>query len=105
MSLAKRTETQNCTAGIHSPFTAVKVWLTATFTRRDDNECSHATRSEGDRPVTSQGQRDSRDRDRVEDIVHDSTDLSPEMSKLLEGRRWEVQEGPFRGFGSPPGRF
>jgi hypothetical protein len=56
--------------------------------------------------VTSQGQRDSsRDRDRVEDRLQDSNDISPEMSKLLGGRRWAVQEGPFRGFGSPPGRF
>ncbi len=28
-----------------------------------------------------------------------------ETSKVLEKRRWEVQEGPFRGFNSPPGRF
>ena len=24
---------------------------------------------------------------------------------VLQSRRWERQEGPFRGFGSPPGRF
>lgn len=28
-----------------------------------------------------------------------------EASKVLQVKRWEVQEGPFRGFGSPPGRF
>jgi hypothetical protein len=56
--------------------------------------------------VTSQGQRDSsKDRDQFEDVAHETVDFSREMSRLLEGRRWDVQEGPFRGFGSPPGRF
>lgn len=54
--------------------------------------------------MTSQGQRDSRDRDHADDLAQDVR-ISQEMSKLLEGRRWEVHEGPFRGFGSPPGRF
>jgi hypothetical protein len=26
-------------------------------------------------------------------------------SRVLQIKRWEVQEGPFRGFNSPPGRF
>jgi hypothetical protein len=26
-------------------------------------------------------------------------------SKVLQIKRWEIQEGPFRGFRSPPGRF
>jgi len=56
--------------------------------------------------VTSQGQRDTaKDRDRFEDLVHEARDISREMSRLLENRRWETHEGPFRGFGSPPGRF
>jgi hypothetical protein len=56
--------------------------------------------------VTSQGQRDSgQTRDQLEDIAHEMLDVSHEMSRLLESRRWDVQEGPFRGFGSPPGRF
>jgi hypothetical protein len=28
-----------------------------------------------------------------------------ETSRVLQIKRWEVQEGPFRGFNSPPGRF
>ena len=27
------------------------------------------------------------------------------VATVLQSRRWERQEGPFRGFGSPPGRF
>jgi hypothetical protein len=56
--------------------------------------------------VTSQGQRDSaQNRDQLEDMAHEALDVSPEMSRLLESRRWDLQEGPFRGFRSPPGRF
>ena len=56
--------------------------------------------------MTSQGQRDNpKDRDRFEDLAPEGNDTAREMSRLLENRRWEVQEGPFRGFGSPPGRF
>jgi len=55
--------------------------------------------------VTSQGQRDSKDRDQFEDMARESVDVSSEMSRLLESRRWDVREGPFRGFDSPPGRF
>jgi hypothetical protein len=56
--------------------------------------------------VTSQGQRDSnKDRDQHEDVAHEIVDVPREMSRLLEGRRWDLQEGPFRGFKSPPGRF
>ena len=56
--------------------------------------------------MTSQGNRDiSANRDRAEDRLNDGRDIVSEMSKLLAGRRWEVQDGPFRGFGSPPGRF
>ena len=28
-----------------------------------------------------------------------------EIERLLRGKRWERHEGPFRGFGSPPGKF
>ena len=55
--------------------------------------------------MTSQGQRDSKDRDQFEDMARETADVSREMSRLLESRRWDAQEGPFRGFGSPPGRF
>lgn len=27
------------------------------------------------------------------------------VSTVLQSKRWEQQEGPFRGFGSPPGKF
>lgn len=56
--------------------------------------------------MTSQGQRDNgKDRDRFDESARESNDNAREMSKLLENRRWEVQEGPFEGFHSPPGRF
>ena len=56
--------------------------------------------------MTSQGQRDSsQDRDRFDDRGQDRNDIASQMSRLLESRRWDVQEGPFRGFDSPPGRF
>ena len=29
----------------------------------------------------------------------------PELATDLRVRRWDVRDGPFRGFGSPPGRF
>jgi hypothetical protein len=59
--------------------------------------------------VTSQGQKNNadtgRDDDRESDAASERKDVSPEMSKLLNARRWETREEPFRGFGSPPGRF
>lgn len=32
-------------------------------------------------------------------------DLQKELLKVLEIKRWEMREGPFRGIDSPPGRF
>jgi hypothetical protein len=32
-------------------------------------------------------------------------DAAEEIEELLGRRRWEQREGPFRGFGSPPGKF
>jgi len=55
--------------------------------------------------VTSQRQRDSNDRDQFEDVAYDAVAVAREMSRLLESRRWDLRGGPFRGFGSPPGRF
>ena len=56
--------------------------------------------------MTSQQQRDSsQDRDRFDSRGQDRNDIASQMSRLLESRRWEIQEGPFRGFDSPPGRF
>lgn len=41
------------------------------------------------------------------DGFHDlpAPDLGKELEKVLNVKRWELQEGPFRGFQSPPGRF
>jgi hypothetical protein len=54
--------------------------------------------------MTSQGQRNDNP-DARKDSTPKSTDISRQMSKLLESRRWEPRQGPFRGFESPPGRF
>ena len=57
-------------------------------------------------PVTSQDRRDeTTDRDQLENTVREASDRYPEMSRLLNSRRTEAHEGPFRGFQSPPGRF
>ncbi len=56
--------------------------------------------------MTSQGQRDTTEEvQRLEDRMQEPVDTIGEFSRLLQSRRWEVQEAPFRGFGSPPGRF
>ena len=56
--------------------------------------------------MTSQERRDeTTDRDQLESSVREASDHYPEMSRLLNSRRVETREGPFRGFGSPPGRF
>ena len=57
--------------------------------------------------MTSPGQRETvreRDRDRDEDSEKKTAE-TVYSSKFLQEKRWEVQDGPFRGFGSPPGRF
>ncbi|HSP56490.1 MAG TPA: hypothetical protein VLS25_12990 [Dehalococcoidia bacterium] len=55
--------------------------------------------------MTSPGQKDAKKSwDRVEDSRPPDGE-TPERDKILEIKRWEVQEGPFRGFNSPPGRF
>ncbi len=38
-----------------------------------------------------------------EDAV--AADLTAEIDKILKNRRWEKRDDPFKGFGSPPGRF
>jgi len=55
--------------------------------------------------VTSQGQRETKDRDDFEDLLRERAYVFRQMSMLLETRRLESQKGPFRGFQSPPGRF
>ena len=32
-------------------------------------------------------------------------DILAQVPKALEQRRWQPREEPFRGFGSPPGKF
>jgi len=60
---------------------------------------------EEDYLVTSQGERDTTDRDWFEYLAHQGTNISRELYKLLKSRHCEPQERPFRGFQSPPGRF
>lgn len=40
-----------------------------------------------------------------EEDVAAKLEATPSASKALKIKRWEVQEGPFEGFNSPPGRF
>ena len=40
-----------------------------------------------------------------EESSENALETTLDMSKVLQVKRWEVQEGPFRGFNSPPGRF
>lgn len=55
--------------------------------------------------MTSPGQKETpRTWDRGEDSEKKTADAF-DSSKFIQEKRWEVQDGPFRGFGSPPGRF
>lgn len=55
--------------------------------------------------MTSPGQKEeARRRDRDEEPEEKAAEVF-DLSRFLHEKRWEVQEGPFRGFGSPPGRF
>ena len=56
---------------------------------------------EGD-PVTSREGKRDKDRDGLKDLLRERTNIFREMSRLLEGARLESQDGPFRGFRSPP---
>ena len=40
-----------------------------------------------------------------EESSENALETTLDMSRVLQVKRWEVQEGPFRGFNSPPGRF
>ncbi len=42
--------------------------------------------------------------EREEDVAA-KLEATHDESKALQVKRWEVQEGPFEGFNSPPGRF
>jgi hypothetical protein len=56
--------------------------------------------------VTSQDRRaETTDLKQLERPAPETNDRYREVSRLLNSRRSEAQEGPFRGFGSPPGRF
>ena len=60
-----------------------------------------------DSEVTGPGQKDTHTKwDRQEELGRESTAVKKnEGFDLLVEKRWTVQEGPFQGFGSPPGRF
>ncbi len=60
----------------------------------------------GENTVTSPGQK--RETTKSWDPKKDHERQNAQMfetSRVLQIKRWEVQEGPFRGFNSPPGRF
>lgn len=56
--------------------------------------------------MTSQGQNDTtRDSQRFDELAQKRADRASEFANLLQIRHLEVQNAPFRGFDSPPGRF
>lgn len=55
--------------------------------------------------MTSPGQKETAKVRKCEEVAERRTCDEFETSKVLQVKRWEVQDGPFRGFGSPPGRF
>lgn len=57
--------------------------------------------------MTSPGQKDTHTKwERQDELGRDMTAATKlESFKALEIKRWTVQEGPFQGFNSPPGRF
>lgn len=55
--------------------------------------------------MTSPGQKDTQ-ASRQDELGRDMTAANrDEGSKALQIKRWTVQEAPFQGFNSPPGRF
>jgi hypothetical protein len=52
--------------------------------------------------MTSQGQGDQR-AEASDDLLREKSNIIRQVSELLESRRLESQDGPFRGFRSPPG--
>lgn len=46
-----------------------------------------------------------REGDQPDDGPQEEGALAAEVTKVLRIRRWREQEGPFRGFDYPPGRF
>jgi hypothetical protein len=54
--------------------------------------------------MTNPGEKETKQDDRVP--KEDRRDeIAFSISSVLQTRRWEMQEGPFKGFNSPPGRF
>jgi hypothetical protein len=47
----------------------------------------------------------AQDEDTAEESEWSAEEISPEMASFLKMRRWRRSEGPFKGFGSPEGRF
>ena len=57
--------------------------------------------------MMDQGQKDSGKRRFGLPILRSSKqiDIGEQISKVLQTVRWELRDGPFEGFRSPPGRF
>lgn len=56
--------------------------------------------------MTGPGQKETTKQwDQQQEQPSETTAMAGELSRLLQVKRWEVQQEPFRGFGSPPGRF
>lgn len=43
--------------------------------------------------------------DLADDTGWEPEDSHGEVARVLWSKRWEVRDGPFQGFGSPPGKF
>ena len=41
----------------------------------------------------------------ADQMGRESANIPYEMARVLQGKRWQTQDGPFQGFGSPPGKF
>lgn len=56
--------------------------------------------------MTSPGQKDTtKEWGNQDHVVAVTADSGSEVTKVLQTKRWQTQDGPFRGFNSPPGRF
>lgn len=57
--------------------------------------------------MTSPGQKDTTKEWGNQDhmVSTAAADGAGEVTKVLQVKRWQLQDEPFRGFNSPPGRF
>lgn len=71
-----------------------------------EQSISSLQQQEEEKTVTSPGQKDTtKEWDRQDETPRESAEVAGEVFKVLQIKRWQVQDGPFRGFDSPPGRF